>query len=305
MAALIEPSKPQNAYWIWLSENREALTKEAGSAKGSVVGKLAGEKWKTLSESAKQPSVKKATEARAAYELAMEEFKAAGGESGKRRQEKKDAKDAKEAKHDKKAKKKAKQNSGAPKRPPSAYWLWQVENRELLIKEAGTNKIPVLGKLAGEKWSKLPAAQKEPFEKRAEEAKAKYTKDVAEWKASNADAGKDADNDDEGDNEESEESPSKKARKTEPAKAASTKTEPVTKKATPKAKGKAKDNSQKSDEIDPTVLKTAQGLGFESQLKNLVSRAELKGTSADAMLKALQNCDGLVNKAKNALLAGA
>jgi len=317
MAELVEPSKPQNAYWIWLSENREALAKEAGPGGASVVGKLAGGKWKAMSESAKKPYETKAATAKAAYEKAMEEFKAAGGEPGKRRQEKKDAK---QAKVDKKAKKEARKNSGAPKRPPSAFWLWQTENREDLIKKAGTNKIPVIGKLAGELWSKLPAAQKTPFEKRAETAKAEYTKALAEWKAANPEGGEEEEEEEGNDDAEDGaatkvESPPKKARKVEPAKAeakaAPAKVEPETKKATPKAKGKAKaaakDKAPQVDEIDPAALKAAQGLGLEGALRNLATRAELKdsGHSADAMLKALQSCGGLVNKAKQALLAGA
>merc|ERR1712228_302178 len=141
----------------------------------------------------------------------MEDFKAAGGEAGKRRQEKKDAK---QEKLDKKAKKEARNNSGAPKRPPSAFWLWQTENRDALIKEAGTNKIPVIGKLAGEKWGKLSDAVKAPFEKRAKEAKDEYTKALAEWKASNPAAGEDnEEEDDAGEAEDASSPPSKKTRK--------------------------------------------------------------------------------------------
>merc|ERR1719437_86749 len=210
MATLIEPSQPQNPYWIWLSENREALTKEAGSGKGSVVGKLAGDRWKAMSESDKKPYEAKAATAKTAYEKAMAEFVAAGGEPGKRRQEKKDAKQAKD---DKKTKKEARKNSGAPKRPPSAYWLWQTENRDALIKEAGTNKIPVIGKLAGETWGKLSDAVKAPFEKRAKEAKDDYTKALAEWKASNPAAGGDEEEeDDAGENEDAASPPAKKTR---------------------------------------------------------------------------------------------
>merc|ERR1712176_658591 len=98
------------------------------------------------------------------------------------RQEKKEAKQEKD---DKKAKKEARKNSGAPKRPASAFWLWQTENRDALVKEAGTNSIPVVGKLAGEKWGKMSAAAKTSFEKRAETLKAEYTKALEEWKAAN------------------------------------------------------------------------------------------------------------------------
>merc|ERR1712176_1607211 len=116
------------------------------------------------------------------------------------RQEKKEAKQEKD---DKKAKKEARKNSGAPKRPPSAFWLWQTESRDALVKEAGTTKIPVVGKLAGEKWGKLSAAAKAPFEKRAEQAKEEYTKALEAWKASNP--GADAEED--GGEEQSESSP--------------------------------------------------------------------------------------------------
>jgi len=109
-----------------------------------------------------------------------------------------------------KAKKEARKNSGAPKRPTSAFWLWQTENREALVKEAGTTKIPVIGKLAGEKWGKMSAASKAPFEKRAETAKAEYTKALEEWKASNPDA--EPEKDDAEDEEESS-PPAKKAKR--------------------------------------------------------------------------------------------
>ncbi|CAK0910487.1 unnamed protein product [Prorocentrum cordatum] len=101
-AELEEPKKPQTAYWIWLGENRDALTKEAGTMKGSVVAKLGGEKWKGLSATAKKPFEDRSAKLKADYDTAMEKFKASGGQVGKRRLEKKEAKDAKA---DKKAKK--------------------------------------------------------------------------------------------------------------------------------------------------------------------------------------------------------
>merc|ERR1712194_200553 len=220
------------------------------------------------------------------YEKAMEDFRAAGGEVGKRRQEKKEAK---QEKADKKAKKDARKNSGAPKRPPSAFWLWQVENRDALIKEAGTNKIPVIGKLAGVKWGQLSDAVKAPFEKRAEALKAEYTKALEEWKAANPGGveGKD-------DGDGAAEPPAKKAR---------------TSVASPKAKGKAKVNAKgaagSEDKIDATILKKAQDAGMESQLKNLAKRDDViaTGLSTEKIFKALMESNGLVNKAKQALMA--
>jgi len=263
--------------------------KECGDSKSiAVVGKFAGEKWKGMSATAKKPYEDKAVQAKTSYEKAVEDFKAAGGVVGQRRQEKKDAKQGKD---DKKAKKEARKNSGAPKRPPSGFWLWQTENRDALVKEAGTSKIPVIAKLAGEKWGKTSAADKAPFEKRAEVLKAEYTKALEEWKAANPGGvdGKDED-------DAAAESPAKKAR---------------TSVASPKAKGKAKVSAKGAasveDTIDATVLKKAQDAGMESQLKNLAKRDGVKaaGVSTEKMLKALIDSNGLVNKANQALMAGA
>merc|ERR1719277_1070777 len=96
--AMEEPKKPQNAYWLFLSENRESLTKEAGSAKGPVVGKLAGERWKGMTPAQKAPYEKKAQEAKEAYERDMAMFKEQGGVVGKRKQEKAEAKRDQEGK---------------------------------------------------------------------------------------------------------------------------------------------------------------------------------------------------------------
>merc|ERR1712048_356976 len=134
-------------YWIWLSENRDALTKELGSAKGSAVAKLGGERWKALPASQKEPFEKMATDKKAQYLKAMEEFKAAGGQAGKRKQEKAAAK---KERTDKKAKKEARKASGKPKRPQNPYWMWLAENREAIQKELGTNSIGAVGKAAGD-----------------------------------------------------------------------------------------------------------------------------------------------------------
>jgi hypothetical protein len=75
----VEPSRPRSAFGLWLGDNRAAITKEAGDTKGSVVGKIAGEKWKVLSAAQKAPGEMKAAALEAEFEKAMEEFVAAGG----------------------------------------------------------------------------------------------------------------------------------------------------------------------------------------------------------------------------------
>merc|ERR1719499_1884504 len=48
-----KPKKPQTAFWLWLGENRAALVKEAGTALGSEVAKLGGERWKKMDATVK------------------------------------------------------------------------------------------------------------------------------------------------------------------------------------------------------------------------------------------------------------
>jgi len=196
-----EPKKPQNAYWIWLSDNRAAIQKEVGGGSIGAVGKAAGEKWKGMPAAQKAPYEKKAADAKKAYEKAMEEFKAQGGVAGSRRKEKADAKTNL---LDKRAKKRARleRDADKPKRPPAAYWLWLGENRAALTKEAGTGAAPAVAKLAGEKWKKLDAKLKAPFEKQAAEKKAEYDKAVKEYKAKKGAAADDDDDDDDDEVEE-------------------------------------------------------------------------------------------------------
>eukprot|EP00445_Apocalathium_hangoei_P033960 CAMPEP_0203961734 /NCGR_PEP_ID=MMETSP0359-20131031/92096_1 /ASSEMBLY_ACC=CAM_ASM_000338 /TAXON_ID=268821 /ORGANISM="Scrippsiella Hangoei, Strain SHTV-5" /LENGTH=201 /DNA_ID=CAMNT_0050896705 /DNA_START=62 /DNA_END=667 /DNA_ORIENTATION=+ len=201
MAELSEPTRPQSSYWIWLSENRADLTKEAGPGSVALVAKLGGQKWKAMSDVAKKPFEAKAAVAKQEYEKKMAEFVAAGGVKGKRKAEKAAKKTGGESK---KAKKDARAASGQPKRPPSGYWLYVTEKRESFEKEAGSKKGPVIAKMAGAKWKAMSDAQKKPYEDQAKKARDEYTKAVAEWKASGGGAGGEAEEED-GEEEEEEE----------------------------------------------------------------------------------------------------
>merc|ERR1711971_1406593 len=133
------------------------------------------------------------TEKKAAYEKAMEEFKAAGGVAGKRRQEKAAAKKDRASK---KAKKEARKNSGKPSKAPSAYFLWlNKEGREAAQKQLRTKDFGPVIKLASEKWKALPIPRKAAYEKEAEEKKAAYLKLLEEWKAQQGNKENEDDND--------------------------------------------------------------------------------------------------------------
>ncbi|KAI5923366.1 hypothetical protein F4810DRAFT_710793 [Camillea tinctor] len=73
-----------------------------------------------------------------------------------------------------------KPDDNAPERPPSAYVLFSNKMREDLKGQNLT--FTEIAKLVGENWQNLTRAEKEPFERQAQEAKEKYNRDLAEYK---------------------------------------------------------------------------------------------------------------------------
>merc|ERR1719188_2589388 len=70
-----KPKKPPSAYWLFFSDNRAALVKEAGTALGSTIAKLGGEKWKNIDKKTEAIYQKRAAEKKAEYDKAMKEYK--------------------------------------------------------------------------------------------------------------------------------------------------------------------------------------------------------------------------------------
>lgn len=282
-----QPARPASAYWLWLGDKRKELEKEAGVAKGSVVSKLAGEKWKNMSEEEKKPYNLRAIEAKQQYEKDMEAFKSGGGEVVKRK---------KKVKEEKK-KGKSQREEGKPKKPPTGFWLWQCEVRESLVKEAGTNSIPVIGKLAGEKWKVLSAEEKKPYEEKAEVLKKEHTKAVEEWKATRVDQGEAA----------VEKSPpgKGKVKVSTPAKRRVKESTSTPPKRSRHAAGEAL--AQVKSDLPDAIVVEAEAIGYRAAIENLAARVEVaeKGFSGRQILDALKSSGGLVNKAKHILLGGA
>merc|ERR1712070_70747 len=79
------------------------------------------------------------------------------------------------------------------------------------------------------------------------------------------------------------------------------------KKAAKKAKGsgkgkKAASATSQGSAIDAEIMKQATALNMGGALKNLAERKDVSHFSADKLLDALKTNEGLVNKAKAALL---
>merc|ERR1712113_72885 len=69
-----KPKKPQTAFLLFLNKNRISFNEEAGTKNPGEIGKLASEKWKALSDEDKEPFVKEADTAKAAYDVEMKKY---------------------------------------------------------------------------------------------------------------------------------------------------------------------------------------------------------------------------------------
>ncbi|XP_069047482.1 FACT complex subunit SSRP1 [Lepisosteus oculatus] len=97
-------------------------------------------------------------------------------------------KEKKVSKPRKKESKKAK-DTGAPKRPMSAYMLWLNASRERIKSENPGISVTEISKRAGEMWKSLGKDKKEEWEQKAGEAKRNYEKALKEYKESGGGGG--------------------------------------------------------------------------------------------------------------------
>ncbi|XP_068607592.1 high mobility group protein B2a [Brachionichthys hirsutus] len=89
---------------------------------------------------------------------------------------------------------KKKKDPNAPKRPPSAFFVFCSEHRPKIKEEYPGSSIGDTAKKLGELWSTQSANDKAPYNAKAAKLKEKYEKDVASYKAKcgpgKSDAGK-------------------------------------------------------------------------------------------------------------------
>ncbi|KAE8629900.1 hypothetical protein XENTR_v10000633 [Xenopus tropicalis] len=78
---------------------------------------------------------------------------------------------------------KKKKDPNAPKRPPSAFFLFCSEHRPQIKSESPGLSIGDTAKKLGEMWSEQTPKDKLPYEQKAAKLKEKYEKDVAAYKA--------------------------------------------------------------------------------------------------------------------------
>uniref|UniRef100_A0A8C1NJB0 High mobility group protein B2 n=1 Tax=Cyprinus carpio TaxID=7962 RepID=A0A8C1NJB0_CYPCA len=128
----------------------------------SEFSKKCSERWKALSASEKSRFEDMAKVDKARYENEMKSYVPPKG-AGKTGRKKKDP--------------------NAPKRPPSAFFIFCSEYRPTVKSENPSLSIGEIAKKLGEMWSKQSVADRAPFEQKAVKLREKYEKDVAAYRA--------------------------------------------------------------------------------------------------------------------------
>ncbi|RXM31706.1 High mobility group protein B2 [Acipenser ruthenus] len=170
-----DPNKPRGkmssyAYFVQTCREEHKKKHPDTSVNFSEFSKKCSERWRTMSAKEKGKFEDLAKSDKTRYEREMKDYIPPKGEQGKK-----------------------KKDPNAPKRPPSAFFVFCSEHRPKIKADYPGSSIGDTAKKLGEMWSKLTAKDKVPFEQKALKLKEKYEKDVAAYRAKNkGDSGKKA-----------------------------------------------------------------------------------------------------------------
>ncbi|XP_028655171.1 high mobility group protein B1b isoform X2 [Erpetoichthys calabaricus] len=160
-----DPKKPRGkmssyAYFVQTCREEHKKKHPDASVNFSEFSKKCSERWKTMSAKEKGKFEDLAKQDKLRYEREMKTYVPPKGEKKKR------AKDP-----------------NAPKRPPSAFFIFCSDYRPKIKAESPGLSIGDVAKKLGEMWNSTSAEDKQPYEKKAAKLKEKYEKDVAAYRA--------------------------------------------------------------------------------------------------------------------------
>ncbi|XP_036065328.1 LOW QUALITY PROTEIN: high mobility group protein B2, partial [Onychomys torridus] len=160
-----DPNKPKckmspYAFFMQLCWEEHKKKHPDSSVNFAEFSKKYSERWKTMSAKEKSKFEDLAKSDKARYDREMKNYVPPKG--------------------DKKGKKK---DPNAPKRPPSAFFLFCSEHRPKIKSEHPGLSIGDTAKKLGEMWSEQSAKDKQPYEQKAAKLKEKYEKDIAAYRA--------------------------------------------------------------------------------------------------------------------------
>ncbi|CAI9616126.1 unnamed protein product [Staurois parvus] len=154
-----DPNKPRGkmssyAYFVQTCREEHKKKHPDSSVNFAEFSKKCSERWKTMSAKEKSKFEEMAKSDKARYEREMKNYIPPKGEKkGKR-----------------------KKDPNAPKRPPSAFFLFCSEHRPRIKTESPGLSIGDTAKKLGEMWAEQSPKDKQPYEQKAAKLKEKYEK---------------------------------------------------------------------------------------------------------------------------------
>lgn len=173
------------AYFVQTCREEHKRKHPEASVNFAEFSKKCSERWKTMSPKEKGKFEDMAKQDKVRYEREMQSYIPPKGQ-----------------------KKKRFKDPNAPKRPPSAFFLFCADFRNKIKEENPGFTIGDTAKKLGEMWNNYAAEEKQPYEKKAAKLKEKYDKDVVSYRTkgtvdSGSSAG--AEEEEEGEDEDDEE----------------------------------------------------------------------------------------------------
>jgi len=173
------PKRPLSGYFLFMQEIRAKTKKENKNASMTELGSIMAAQWSAKTDAQKKPYNAKAAKAKAVYVKKMEAYKKTDAYKQFKSESKKDVgglvkKICKKYNIDCKKRKPTKfiPDPNAPKRAPSAFFLFGNSVRPALLKKHKGEKVSVVAKIIGEQWKDVSDAEKSKFQKKADKLKA-------------------------------------------------------------------------------------------------------------------------------------
>ncbi|KAL7567414.1 hypothetical protein ACA910_021377 [Epithemia clementina (nom. ined.)] len=194
------PKRGKSSYFYFADAMRDKVKEDNPDASFSELGKLLGAEWKKLSSQEKAKYEKLADTDKQRYKKEMEGYTKppsssnnGSGSPSKTNKAKKPPKDP-----------------NAPKRAQNAFMYFSQEMRPKLKQEDPDMAMTDVGKKLGQLFRELSASEKEKYERKAENDKERYKKELGDYNKSKSN---DDDDDDDDDDSQKDKKPKGKTKK--------------------------------------------------------------------------------------------
>lgn len=159
-----KPKGASSAYNIYVAEHRAQINAENPGLSFGELSKRVSADWKLLTDEQRKPYEERAAEDKKRYERERAEFPDDGEDEGP-------------------SKKRKKKDPDAPKKNLNAWMFFIQEVRPQIVEQLGEEgrRVAQVTKAVGERWSKMTAEEKQPYEDMAIADKKRYQQEMEQY----------------------------------------------------------------------------------------------------------------------------